>query len=285
MTFSRLLHPVEYSDPGMHAASDAVALARSFQSDLHVVHARSRRESKAEEAAAHVRLRNFVAGSSVVPVSFEAAIVYGDPVAAVAEYARSTAPDLVVVGRTGRRGSRLWRAGVFAKELASVVGCPTLVLPSYHNQATAHTRPLFRNILCPVDSSPAAAAASEVALALAQHSGSRLTTFHVLEAVQSLDGMSRDEAIVATAGKLNPDLIVIGLPIRGRFDAVFMRSTAAFVARRANCAVLMVPAPANPIEVTAPMGAPTALRQCCSQGVGPHWRDVMRPRNAVTLAE
>jgi nucleotide-binding universal stress UspA family protein len=107
--------------------------------------------------------------------------------------------------------------------------------------------------LCAVDSSTAAAAASQFALALAQHSGSRLTTFHVLEGAQPADAMSRDEAILATTTKLNSDLIVIGLPIRGRFDAVFMRSTATLVVRRTNCAVLMVPSPTHPIETAAPM--------------------------------
>ena len=254
MTFSRLLHPVEYSDAGSDVAHQAVTLARSCDADLHVVHARSRRYSKDEDAAAQVRLRNFVVRSSGVPITVEAAIVYGDPVTAIAEYARSTGPDLLVIGRTGRRGSRLWRAGVFAKALASVVRCPTLVLPSHLNRLTDYPGPLFRNILCPVDSSPAAAAASEVALALAQHSGSRLTTFHVVDGVQPLDGLSRDEAILATAGKLDPDLIVIGLPIRGRFDAGFRRSTAAFVVRRASSAVLVVPAPDNLTESTAPTG-------------------------------
>jgi nucleotide-binding universal stress UspA family protein len=254
MSFSRFLHPVEYSDPGLHAASDAVTLARAYRADLHLVHAQSRRQSKEEDAAAHLRLRNLIAGNSAVPVTIEAAIVYGDPVSAVAEYARLTEPDLVVVGRTGRRGSRLWHAGVFAKELASVANCPTLALPFQQNRAAAGSDPVFKNILCPVDSSPAAAAASELALAFAQYAGSRLTTFHVFEGSRRVDGTSRDEAILATVGGLHPDLIVIGLPIRGRFDAVFMRSTAALVVGRANCAVLMVPAPTNPAELAAPMG-------------------------------
>jgi nucleotide-binding universal stress UspA family protein len=254
MTFSRLVHPVEFSDSGMQAADNAMTLAQSYQADLHIVHVRSRRESKEGEASALVRLRKFVARSSVTPVTFEAAIVYGDPVSAVAEYARSTEPDLVVVGKTGRSGSTLWRSGVFAKELASVLRCPTLVLSSTQNRGTVDTRSLFRNILCPVDSSSAAAAASEIALALAQYSGSRLTTFHIREGVHSVDGMARDEAILATASKLNPDLIVIGLPIRGRFDAVFMRSTAALVVRRATCAVLMVPDPRHGTELTASVG-------------------------------
>src|SRR5687767_9955686 len=105
MTFSRLVHPVQYSDSGMKALADAAALARSYRAELHVVRAQSRHVSIEHEAAAHLRLRSFVAGSGVVPSAVETAIVYGDPVTAVAEYARATTADLVVVGRTGPRGS------------------------------------------------------------------------------------------------------------------------------------------------------------------------------------
>lgn len=253
MTFSRLVHPVEYSDSGMTALADAIALARTYQATLHVVRAQSRRVSNDHEAAAQVRLRNCAAGGGVVPSAIETALVYGDPVSAVAQYAQATAPDLLVVGRTGPRGSNLWRAGVFAKELASVVRRPALVLPSTENREAVRTWPSFKNILCAVDSSPAAAAASQAALAVAKHSRSRLTTFHVLEGAHSVDAVSRDDAILATTTRLNPDLIVIGLPIRGRFDAVFVRSTAPLIVRRTSCAVLMVPDPTDPTELAVPM--------------------------------
>jgi nucleotide-binding universal stress UspA family protein len=138
---------------------------------------------------------------------------------------------------------------------------------------------MFRNILCPIDSSPPAVAALKRAGVLAKP-GSRLTALHVIEGfaqesaayaseafglleehrnnLDSRDVQTRivsgipDEAILSTAMELKPDLIVIGLPIRGRFDAVFMRSTAASVIRHANCAVLMVPDSANTIELTPP---------------------------------
>ena len=117
MTFSRILHPVEYSDEGRLAAAQAFALARSYQTDLHVVHVRSRRDPTERESAEQTRLREFVSQSNPDQATFESVILYGDPVSAVAEYAQSTAPDLVVVGKTGRRGSSLWRTGVYAREL------------------------------------------------------------------------------------------------------------------------------------------------------------------------
>jgi nucleotide-binding universal stress UspA family protein len=254
MTFTRLLHPVEYSDGGGVAARQAVALARSYRADLHVVHALSRRGSADREAVALSRLRDFVEAKSVGAIELKAAIVYGDPVESVADYARSVTPDLVVVGRKGRRGSRLWRTGVFAKELASAIRCPTLVLGGERNSVSAEHLPAFMNILCPIDSSPAAAAASKLAVALAAIEGSRLTTFHVHDDIQFADGTSRDAAILSTTAKLDPDLIVIGLPIRGRFDAVFMRSTAALIVRTSTCAVLMVPPPVSSREPDALTG-------------------------------
>lgn len=205
MTFSRLVHPLEYSDAGMKAAADAVTFAGAYQAELHVVDARPRRVS--QEGSTHLRLLNFIAEMDTSASTLRAAVVYGDPVAAVAEYVRSTAPDLVVVGRTGRRGSVLWRAGVFAKELASLARCPTLVLPSGRSRPATDTW-LFKNILCAVDSSRAAAAASQFALDLAQHSGSQLTTFNVVEGAHSVGAKSRDEAIVATTGRLDRDLIL-----------------------------------------------------------------------------
>ncbi len=277
MTFSRILHPVEYSDEGRQAAAQAFALARSYQTDLHFVHVRSRRDPTERESAEQTRLREFVSQSNPDQATFESVILYGDPVSAVAEYAQSTAPDLVLVGKTGRRGSSLWRTGVYARELASAIRCPTLVVQAGQNRTSADTQPTFTNILCPVDSSPPAVAALKQAVVLAQP-GSRLTALHVLEgfpqeAVSSAseafaileehleDLDSRDvqtlivsgvphEAILSTAMEVKPDLIVIGLPIRGRFDAVFMRSTGASVVRHANCAVLMVPDSANTIELT-----------------------------------
>ena len=275
MTFSRILHPVEYSDEGRQAAAQALALARLYQTDLHVVRVRSRRDQTERESAEQSRLREFRSQSNPDHGTFESAILYGDPVSAVAEYAQSTAPDLVVVSKTGRRGSSLWRTGVYARELASAIRCPTLVAHTGQNRTSAE--PMFRNILCPVDSSPPAVAALKQAVALAKP-GSRLTALHVLdgfpqEAVPSASGAfalleellddldSSDvqtlivsgvphEAILSTAMEVKPDLIVIGLPIRDRFDAVFMRSTGASVVRHANCAVLMVPDSANTIELT-----------------------------------
>src|SRR5687767_9607731 len=164
MSRSIILHPVQYSAGGRHATAQALALAQSRQSDLHLVHVRSRRESRDEETAEQLRLRTFVTDSDEKQVSFQAVILYGDPVRAVADYAQSIAPDLIVVGNTGRPGSTLWRPGAYAKELATLVNCPTLMVPADEHRPNRDAEFSFENILCATDFSDAASAALKQAL-------------------------------------------------------------------------------------------------------------------------
>ena len=112
---------------------------------------------------------------------FETVILAGDPVTAVADYARHKSPDLLVVDKHGRRASKLWRAGVFGKELACRVACPTLTVPDNHDGANSTAHAMFAEILCATDFSPASIAALKQALVLAQQSGGRLTVLHVLD--------------------------------------------------------------------------------------------------------
>ena len=74
MTFSRILHPVEYSDEGGQAAQ-ALALARLYQTDRHVVRVRSRRDPTARESAEQSRLREFVSQSNPLPRHVRALVV------------------------------------------------------------------------------------------------------------------------------------------------------------------------------------------------------------------
>jgi nucleotide-binding universal stress UspA family protein len=87
----------------------------------------------------------------------------------------------LVVDKHGRRAGKLWRAGVFAKELARLVACPTLTVPENHDVANSTSGTSFREILCAIDFSPASIAALKQALVLAQQSGGRLTVLHVLD--------------------------------------------------------------------------------------------------------
>ena len=181
LNLSLILHPLDYSAGVKPALARALALAKWHEADLHVLHVRSRRRGSDGEEAAHARLREFVDARNPDGVKFETVILAGDPVAAVADYARHKSPDLLVVDKHGRRASKLWRAGVFAKELARLVASPTLTVPDNHDGANATADAMFREILCATDFSPASIAALKQGLVLAQQSGGRLTVLHVLD--------------------------------------------------------------------------------------------------------
>ena len=71
--------------------------------------------------------------------------------------------------------------GLFGKEFARLVACPTLTLPDIRDVANSTAGTSFREILCATDFSPASIAALQRALVLAQQSGGRLTILHVLD--------------------------------------------------------------------------------------------------------
>jgi nucleotide-binding universal stress UspA family protein len=182
MNLSLILHPLDSSAGVKPALARALALAKWHEADLHVLHVRSRRRGFDDEEAAHARLRKFVEPRNPEGAKFETVILAGDPVTAVADYARHKSPDLLVVDKDGRRASKLWRAGVFAKELGRLVASPTLTVPDNHDGGNATADAMFREILCATDFSPASVAALKQAVVLAQQSGGRLTVLHVLDA-------------------------------------------------------------------------------------------------------
>ena len=67
------------------------------------------------------RLVEFISSSNPEGVAVTPVVLTGDPVKAVAEYARVKSADLVVVGQNGRRGSRFWSSGVLATDVARAV--------------------------------------------------------------------------------------------------------------------------------------------------------------------
>ena len=127
-----------------------------------------------------VRLAEFISSSNPEGVAVTPVVLTGDPVKAVAEYARVKSADLVVVGQNGRRGSRFWSSGVLATDVARAVASPTLTV-SKEAVADTDVTASFNNILCGIDFSAASLRALNEALTMAQQSGGRVTLLHVLE--------------------------------------------------------------------------------------------------------
>jgi nucleotide-binding universal stress UspA family protein len=287
MNPAMILHPLDYEASATPALAQAFELARWHHAELRVVHVRSSQRAIEGASAARSGLRTFVESNNPDGVRCEAVILSGDPVTAVIDYAGQTSPDLLVVSKRGTRASKFRPRGVFAKEIARRVSCPTLAVPSEYHAVSS-----FGEILCPTNFSAASSAALRQALVLAQQSGGRLTVLHVLDGfpyetvysgsrafrligeyrslvervssdlrsripadalnwcdlqIRVLSGVPH-KAILSTAAEIKPDLIVMGLPVRNRLDAVLLGSTTGSVLRQASPAVLVVPHRADMIE-------------------------------------
>jgi nucleotide-binding universal stress UspA family protein len=139
--------PVEFSAEGRSALAMALALARWYQAEFHVVRGESRLRSQSTRPEGGVagdavcaRVDDFVAAVNVQGSNVETVALAGDPVAALVDYSRSISAELMVVGQNGRRGSPYWSAGAFSKEVADGVGCPTITVPRDSAPQTRVTR-------------------------------------------------------------------------------------------------------------------------------------------------
>ena len=174
-----ILCPIELAASGQSALLQAAALARWYDAELHVAHVRggrARRQPSAESSSSG--LSSFMEAVDTDGLRLSSVVLTGDPVSAVTERAKLIAADLVVVPRHGRRFGTYWRPGVYAKDLARVLPCPTLAVP---DPGPRSAKGSFVNILCPTDFSAASAAALRQALVLAQQTGGTLTLLHVLD--------------------------------------------------------------------------------------------------------
>jgi nucleotide-binding universal stress UspA family protein len=188
VNLSLIVSPVDFSVAGEAALGRALALARWHDSDLHVLYVQPGRAGQGASGATSAddpylgRLAKFISSSNSEGVAVTPVVITGDPVSAVADYARVNAADLVIVGQNGRRGSRFWRSGVLATDLARAVESPTLTV-SKESNSSADAAASFNNILVAIDFSPASLRALNQALTLAQQSGGRVTLLHVMEGV------------------------------------------------------------------------------------------------------
>ena len=167
------------------ALSRALSLARSYQSDLHVVHlALSNRvgESGGDAVRDEVvkRITRVAEGSAAAGVDVIPVVLSGNPVRGIAEYTDRASADLVVVGKKPHRAIGYWSAGSFAAAVGKAVKAPTIAISS-DDPSPADSGSPFQTILVGIDFSEVSRRALSDALFLAQQSGGRLRLLHVLD--------------------------------------------------------------------------------------------------------
>jgi nucleotide-binding universal stress UspA family protein len=192
---TRLLCPIDFSDPSRHALEHGVLLAQWYDAAIVGVHvfnptyaaagaidvpadggtmfanpARSRRLQQ-EMADAFAAAR-----TAGVPV--ETCIEEGTPAPQILSGVARHRADLIVMGTHGASGFERLVLGSVTEKVVRKAACPVLTVPP---RAHSMSHLPFRRILCPIDFSPPSAEALRLALSLAQEAEAQLMLLHVLE--------------------------------------------------------------------------------------------------------
>jgi nucleotide-binding universal stress UspA family protein len=186
--FSRILCPVDFSEPSRAALESALMLARWYQSTVFVPHVVQialppapfsptppvvLTPAQQEEAARQVAEFVATCGPGAVPV--ETSVHVGSAVAEILRQAAELPADVIVLGTHGRSGFEHLLMGSVTERVLRKAACPVLTIrPDASRRPETPPAP-FASILCAVDFSPASMNALEHALSLAQESGKRLT--------------------------------------------------------------------------------------------------------------
>ncbi len=277
---ARILCALDFSRPATSAFELALALSRDRNAELTVVHAVSpgkRSSWRARERIATTTALRAQAGAA--GVRLRVSEQHGDTAGVILRHANAGRFDLIVLGTHSTMGVERFRTGSVAEHVIDRASCPVLIVPMA--EVRHEDRAPFRNIVCPLDFTPASDAALIHALHLA--SGGRLTLLHVSphtmgapgypdhcrvpgharrrhqDVWQHLQGAVPVEArttadirvrvvagtpateIARIASEVGADLVVMGVSALGALGRPLNDSTAARVIRSAGRPVLAVP--------------------------------------------
>jgi len=196
IAFTHILCPIDLSDTSSRAMAHAAALARWYGARLtvlHVVPTFDPVQVRSGDLAGPVRIvypapREDVL-AEVMRVAIEQAGVApdatfaaesGDPVTTIIDQALAMSADLIVMGTHGHRGFKRFLLGSVTEHVLREAPCPVLTVPP-HARGTTAGAVTFKNILCPVDFSPAALQALGFALDLARQADGSVTVLHAIE--------------------------------------------------------------------------------------------------------
>ena len=225
-------------------------------------------------------LRRVLTARRASDVKVEISLRNGNVVQEILAQAKTSRPDLMVIGSHGRGGIQRLVLGSVAEKVLRLATCPVLTVRR-GVRLVRRSRSPFATILCPTDFSAAANKAVAYAKRLAQEAdaklilmtavewpfGDEVTSGAVAELQKSIasnasDALTRllprpasngpraqaivavgkaSAAIVKVARARSVDLIVMGVSGRGALDVAILGSTTHHVIREGTWPVLTVP--------------------------------------------
>lgn len=187
---TRILCPVDFSEPSQHALDHAAAVAHWYGAALTVVYVFTTRPSMdlpplvLEDAERERLMRALRAVTAHVPRDVgldlrvaEAGAVHEEIIRLIGD----AHADLLVIGTHGRSGWQHLFLGSVTEKVIRKATCPSLVVPPRAADVAADAPVRFTRILCAVDFSDTSLLAVAYALNLAEEADAHLTLLHVIE--------------------------------------------------------------------------------------------------------
>ena len=213
ISLKNILFATDFSEASHAALPYAAAIARRYDSQLHIAHIMSpasyiipsppgdlvTMESIHEAARADVCQRMETVASHLKTVPHHTYIREGDVWESLAELIQTHEIDLLVVGTHGRTGVEKLVLGSKAEEILRLAPCPVLTVgPKIAGRAKLTAIENQENFLTPIeisvggivyatDFSPESLAAAPFATSLAQEFQSKLTLLHVIKKRKNKD--------------------------------------------------------------------------------------------------
>ena len=260
--FERILVAVDLADSSPNTLKAAAELAQRSGGQLIVAHVLD--PPKISVAAKDIRetLRSWVKPYATRGKHCTTEVVEGNLVEEIEGIAKKYKADLLVIGTHSVSGAKRFLFGSKAEALYRQISIPVLTVgPHVHVRKEA-----FASILFPTDLNPHSLRAAQYAVSIAEESNAKLTLLHVANkeegsedaAISKMEQLVSDDAaswctpefrifgghptdtILATAGEMNADLIVLGVTHHRPLADHNNWSIASKVVTHADCPVLTV---------------------------------------------
>lgn len=193
LTIKNIVAPVDLSVASMQALEYAIALAKRFQADLHLVYVHENGDEFSTASMSQLlydiaKMRTRIEsvaqpGQPSLIREENCHVLIGRAYKQACDFARDSGADLIVLATRGQTGLTRVVLGSTAERIVQFAPCPVLVTRHRKQGEEAQHKEFGfapRNILVPVDFSPCSMAGVKYAALFARAFGARLILFHAL---------------------------------------------------------------------------------------------------------
>ncbi|MEB2360421.1 MAG: universal stress protein [Bryobacteraceae bacterium] len=289
MDLKHILIPVDFSLPVLAAAADARKLASQTGTRITLLHVRPGLGGDDPATASPASRGDWIAcatGGDAVRVvqglesilaglSVQQYVLQGDPSEEIAEYARDTGVDLIIMPTRGVSAVRRFLLGSVTAKVLHDVDCPVWTVVHDTRIDGAATLPALGRVACAIDLGPESERILRWASNFAGRFEAALTVIHASPQLEPVLGVVHDpewrasvgavlrqrigklnadtgvgaevklvggepgKAVSAAAGELKADVLVIGRPAADRFLGR-LRTNAYAIIQHSPCSVVSV---------------------------------------------